>query len=169
MQIHSDLQGAALKQPGMALQTVGYLLGQGLFHFRDGVTRQYLEGGELTILCVKEAADKRCSEGLQRRWAGLDGQLYFPTALENPRLFYDQTAARQVLHQLQHLRRSAGLQSLPSPYYAILLMDGDQLGKHMGEQAKQQPISAALNQFITRQSRVLPPEPTAGPQAAFGF
>ena len=49
VQIHSDVQGAALKQPGMALQSVGYLLGQGLFHFRDGVTRQYLEGGELTI------------------------------------------------------------------------------------------------------------------------
>ena len=49
VQIHSALQGAALKQPGIALQTVGYLLGQGLFHFRDGVTRQYLEGGELTI------------------------------------------------------------------------------------------------------------------------
>jgi CRISPR-associated protein Cmr1 len=49
VQIHSDLQGATLKQPGMALQTVSYLLGQGLFHFRDGVTRQYLEGGELTI------------------------------------------------------------------------------------------------------------------------
>lgn len=49
VQIHSDLQGAALKQPGMALQAVGYLLGQGLFHFRDGVTRPYLEGGNLTI------------------------------------------------------------------------------------------------------------------------
>lgn len=49
VQIHSDLQGAALKQPGMALKTVSYLLGQGLFHFSDGVTRQYLEGGELTI------------------------------------------------------------------------------------------------------------------------
>ena len=49
VQIHSDLQGAALKQPGMALQSVSYLLGQGLFHFRDGVMRQYLEGGELTI------------------------------------------------------------------------------------------------------------------------
>ena len=105
---------------------------------------------EIDIRCVKEAADKRRSEGLQRRWAGLDGQLYFPSALENPRLFTDQTAARQVLQQLQQLRRSAGLQSLPSPYYAILLMDGDQLGKHMGEQAKQQPISAALNQFTQK-------------------
>lgn len=49
VQIHSDLQGSALKQPGMALQTVGYLLGQGLFHFKEGVTRPYLEGGNLTI------------------------------------------------------------------------------------------------------------------------
>ena len=49
VQIHSVLQGAVLRQPGMALQAVGYLLGQGLFHFRDGVTREYLEGGNLTI------------------------------------------------------------------------------------------------------------------------
>ena len=49
VQIHSELQGATLKQPGMALQAVGYLLGQGLFHFRDGVMRPYLEGGNLTI------------------------------------------------------------------------------------------------------------------------
>lgn len=49
VQIQTTLQGATLKQPGMALQSVGYLLGQGLFHFRDGVTRQYLEGGELAV------------------------------------------------------------------------------------------------------------------------
>lgn len=110
---------------------------------------------EIDIRCVKEAVEKRRSEGLQRRWAGLDGQLYFPTALENPRLFPDQSTARQVLQQLQQLRRSAGLQSLPSPYYAVLLMDGDQLGKHMDEQAKQQPISAALNQFTQRAGAIV--------------
>lgn len=49
VQIHSDLQGAALKQPGMTLKGVSYLLGQGLFHYEKGVTRQYLEGGNLTI------------------------------------------------------------------------------------------------------------------------
>lgn len=105
---------------------------------------------EIDIRCVKEAADKRHGEGLRRRWAGLDGQLYFPTALENPRLFPDQNAARQVLRQLQKLRESAGMQQLPSPYYAVLLMDGDQLGKHMGDKDKQQPISTALNQFTRR-------------------
>ena len=49
VQIHSDLQGAALRQPGMALKDVSYLLGQGLFHYEKGVTRPYLEGGNLTI------------------------------------------------------------------------------------------------------------------------
>lgn len=102
---------------------------------------------EIDIRCVSEAAEKRKSEGLQRRWAGLDGQLYFPTALENPRLFPDQKAARQVLRQLGKLRDAAGVPDLPSPYYAILLMDGDQLGKHMGDKDKQTPISTALNQF----------------------
>lgn len=102
---------------------------------------------EIDICCVREAAEKRKSEGLLRRWAGLDGQLYFPSALENPRLFPDQEAARQVLRQLGKLRDAAGGLDLPSPYYAILLMDGDQLGKHMGDKDKQIPISAALNQF----------------------
>lgn len=102
---------------------------------------------EIDIRCVKEAAEKRQQEGLQRRWAGLDGQLYFPTALENPRLFADQKAARQVLRQLHHLRDASGVKDLPSPYYAILLMDGDQLGKHMGDKDKQTPISEALNEF----------------------
>lgn len=105
---------------------------------------------EIDIRCVKEAAEKRSSDGLQRRWAGLDGQLYFPTALENPRLFPDQQAARKVLDQLKNLRHKASLATLPSPYYAILMMDGDQLGKHMGEEAKQKPISAALNAFTLK-------------------
>ena len=49
VQIQTDLQGATLKQPGMALQSVGYLLGQGLFRPGQGVQRQYLEGGELSV------------------------------------------------------------------------------------------------------------------------
>ena len=58
VQIQSDLQGAALKLPVTAptpkksdkpLEEVSYLLGQGLFHYEKGVTRPYLEGGNLTI------------------------------------------------------------------------------------------------------------------------
>ena len=107
---------------------------------------------EIDIRCVSEAACNRQSEGLQRRWAGLDGQLYFPSALQNERLFpkpknSKENPALEVLKHLGRLRDAAGVQDLPSPYYAILLMDGDQLGKHMGDKDKQTPISTALNQF----------------------
>lgn len=103
---------------------------------------------DIDIRCVKEAAASRQqADGFRRRWAGLDGQVYFPAALENPRIFADQAAAKKVLHQLRQLRDAAGVADLPSPYYAILLMDGDQLGKHMGDKDKQTPISEALNAF----------------------
>ena len=49
VQIQSDLQKVTLKQPGMGLKDIGYLLGQGLYSFSSGVTRQYLDGGDLTI------------------------------------------------------------------------------------------------------------------------
>ncbi|PAT36460.1 type III-B CRISPR-associated protein Cas10/Cmr2 [Vandammella animalimorsus] len=102
---------------------------------------------EIDIRCVAEAARQR--QGFKRHWAGLDGQVYFPTALENPRIFGSdqQPQARAVLRQLHALRQAAGQKDLPSPYYAILLMDGDQLGKHMGDEDKQTPISQALNDF----------------------
>ena len=38
----------------------------------------------------------------------------------------------------------------PSPYYAILLMDGDSLGKQMGFTERQPIISQALNEFTQR-------------------
>ena len=105
-------------------------------------------GFDIDIRCVQEAArNRQQTSGFRRRWAGLDGQVYFPTALENPRIFADQAAAKNVLHQLRQLRNAAGIADLPSPYYAILLMDGDQLGKHMGDKDKQGPISKALNAF----------------------
>ena len=52
VQIHSELHGATVKQKDTALNAVSYLLGQGLFHFRDGILRPYLEGGKLTIRLV---------------------------------------------------------------------------------------------------------------------
>lgn len=103
----------------------------------------------IDIRCVSEAVTERRADRLQRLWAGLDGQVYFPSALENPRIFGAdmQPQARKVLQQLHKLRNAAGQKDLPSPYYAILLMDGDQLGKHMGDEDKQNPISQALNAF----------------------
>ncbi len=47
--LRSTLQGAKVKQPGQGLAQIGYLLGQGLHHFNDGILRQYLEGGSLEL------------------------------------------------------------------------------------------------------------------------
>ena len=49
VQIHSEMRGATTRQAGSTLNAVGYLLGQGLFHFRDGILRPYLDGGTLII------------------------------------------------------------------------------------------------------------------------
>jgi len=103
---------------------------------------------EIDICCVSDAVRQR--EGFLRRWAGLDGQVYFPTALQNINIFADQKKADLVLKALQDLRKAAGLKDLPSPFYAIVLMDGDQLGVQMGDLAKQQPISRALNAFTEK-------------------
>jgi CRISPR-associated protein Cmr2 len=111
-------------------------------HVRD-------EAFEIDIRCVSDAARRRHREEprFRRLWAGLDGQVYFPAALQNTNLFSDQTQAGKVLKTLNRLRDSADMDGLPSPFYAVLLMDGDQLGSHMSDASKQTPISLALNAF----------------------
>lgn len=101
----------------------------------------------IDIKCITQAAKQRVSDGFQRKWAGLDGQVYFPTALDNPNLFEDQVQAGKAKRALADLVKASGLTDSPSPYYAVLLMDGDQLGKHMGFADRQQTISQALNEF----------------------
>ena len=53
-----------------------------------------------------------------------------------------------MLAKLAELRSSVEPKLCPpAPYYALLLMDGDSLGKHMNDPAKRELISAALNTF----------------------
>ena len=106
-------------------------------------------GFEIDIACVVQAAENARPYGFDRRWARLDGQVYFESALENHNRIFGAdkgTAARATSQALRRLVQAAGV-GKPSPYYAVLLMDGDQLGKHMADTAKQTPISSALNQF----------------------
>ncbi len=122
-----------------------------------GVGHGAQSGFDIDIECVKQAAEEAHRKGhFNRIWAGLDGQVYFDTALENHnRLFGPGKAGAAAATQraLQTLIREANV-GKPSPYYAILLMDGDQLGKHMVDPDKQTPISQALNRF-TQQAGTL--------------
>lgn len=105
------------------------------------------------VHCVKEA---RKSYGHRLRkledgkyFASLDGAVFFEHALENEDLFPSRDKVPAVRDALKALSRSSKAANLdpPSPFYAVLLMDGDSLGKHMSDEDKQPVISKALQQF----------------------
>lgn len=57
-----------------------------------------------------------------------NGSVFHPAALENPNIFPDIYTAKQTLHALQDLNKAAEL-TAAKPFYAVLLMDGDSIGK----------------------------------------
>ncbi|MGI9212604.1 MAG: type III-B CRISPR-associated protein Cas10/Cmr2 [Methylococcaceae bacterium] len=82
-----------------------------------------------------------------QRWTAVDGPVFFEAELRNKKL-YDPQKAEQVLKALSELRRSTKPPlGVPSPYYALLLMDGDSLGKQMSQPTRRELISHALNDF----------------------
>jgi len=91
-----------------------------------------------------------------RRFAALDGNFFFSSSLENRRLFTNWTPrlAADVGRQFALLRRQTET-SEPSPFYAILLMDGDRLGQHLRYPKNRQPIAKALQQFTREAARIV--------------
>jgi len=93
------------------------------------------------ITCVRKV-------GGHRKWEALDGHVFFEADLRDKKLFRDRPRAERVLNALDRLRDAAEpKRGPPSPYYALLLMDGDSLGRHMSDPAKRELISAALKTF----------------------
>jgi CRISPR-associated protein Cmr2 len=92
------------------------------------------------IRCVKEVH-------APRKWTALDGTVFFDAMLENAKLWGERAnEANRLLGSLKDLREAAKLGPV-SPFYAVLLMDGDQLGAQMGEADKQQAITQGLASF----------------------
>lgn len=83
-----------------------------------------------------------------KEWQGLDGNVFFQSALENINVYEDQQQAKAVLDELKELQRLLPDTLKPaSPFYAVLVMDGDSLGKQMSDIAKQTTISQGLKDF----------------------
>ena len=77
----------------------------------------------------------------------LDGIAWHPLVYDNAKAYgLSASKARDAKHALKSLYNSASVQA-PSPFYAVLMMDGDSLGKQMSAESKQQGISEALSQF----------------------
>jgi CRISPR-associated protein Cmr2 len=78
----------------------------------------------------------------------LDGRVFFESELLNEEE-ENQEAAKEMLAALKNI------ETKPSPFYAILLMDGDSLGKHMSDTEKQRVISDALKDFTDEVNNIV--------------
>jgi CRISPR-associated protein Cmr2 len=82
------------------------------------------------------------------RLTALDGRVFFESELLNEKP-ENQAAAKEMLAALKNIDKK------PSPFYAILLMDGDSLGKHMSSTEKQPKISKALKKFTDEVNKIV--------------
>jgi CRISPR-associated protein Cmr2 len=110
------------------------------------LTGGYGEMGS-NIACVTEA-------DAPKRWKALDGNVFFENILDNARIHEDQAQAREVKGLLRRVRDGAGLGPV-SPFYALLLMDGDSLGANMSDPAKQDAITQSLAAFTDKAPEIV--------------
>lgn len=108
------------------------------------LTGEHGERGS-NIKCIAEAAGENA---VFKDFAALDGSVFFEAVLSNPNAWDSENLidADLVLHELKKLRKAADIEPV-SPFYAVLLMDGDQLGKQMSNPEKQLGITAGLSEF----------------------
>ena len=97
---------------------------------------------DTNIHCLKPFAKE------YKHLKSLDGNVFFETSLENTNIFPAKLEKKvdAVKKALQAIKNNAGL-SDPTPFYAILLMDGDSLGSHMSDTKLHYSITQGLADF----------------------
>lgn len=131
-----------------------------MWDFHDAAVKLTRDSSEIATLGYPEwQSNIRCirdanKEG-SKKWQALDGRVFFDSMLENPRLWEKgpngtkAEDAQALLKQLKALRKKAELEPV-SPFYAILMMDGDDLGKQMSDVDKQKYITQGLSEFTKK-------------------
>jgi CRISPR-associated protein Cmr2 len=98
------------------------------------------------IRCITHAYQQAEKMGkTPNRLKALDGRIFFEDSLEN-----DQEKNPAAVERMLKALKALDINTQPAPFYAILLMDGDSLGKHMSDTQKQPKISDALEKFTRR-------------------
>ncbi len=96
------------------------------------------------IACLKHACEKF---NVNKKLIALDGSAFFISELENQS---DKNLSAPMITALKNLETKP-----PSPFYAILMMDGDSLGSKMSIPENQKPISDALKDFTGSVSQIV--------------
>lgn len=104
------------------------------------------------IPCLQTAAGRWANDNDKRRLLSLDASVFFDHVQDNPQANgLDAQAVADLQAAMQRFRKAhPQIDPRPTPFYAILLMDGDSLGKHMSQQVNQGPISNALKRFTAQ-------------------
>lgn len=76
----------------------------------------------------------------------LDGNLFFTHTRANEKLFKDRTKIVEFEKALESLKLP---EKAPTPFYAVLMMDGDSLGAQMSVPNNQKQIADSLNAFTS--------------------
>jgi CRISPR-associated protein Cmr2 len=81
-----------------------------------------------------------------KQFATLNGEVFFEHALYNKRLWEEgkREDAKNLAGQLGSLQQAANIKPA-TPFYAVLLMDGDELGKNLKQHSKE--IALGLGEF----------------------
>lgn len=95
------------------------------------------------IRCIADAYASR--NDISWHLAALDGSAFLPQALDDERRFPDRAKAQAMKNALSSL----DTEERPSPFYAVVLMDGDELGKNLAryDMTKKAKLAEALNVF----------------------
>ncbi|MCG9059806.1 type III-B CRISPR-associated protein Cas10/Cmr2 [Laribacter hongkongensis] len=109
------------------------------------------------IHCLREACHAEMAADDRRQLLAFDGNLFFEHVQDNARQYGYKPDRISILQRLLRNVRQvhAEFDEPLSPFYAVLLMDGDSLGVHMSDPDKQKPISKALNTFTARVPQVV--------------
>lgn len=165
-----DLNGASLPLKGWKLETgmpsVAYMaavhwLDQVVKHDNQTAVAQLLEVGQtlagrdewdVRIKCLDDAVKQGGWSAEKRALIALDGNLFFEHTRANKKFYPDRDAIREFETKLKTLELT---DKAPTPFYAVLMMDGDSLGTQMSSLDNQEKIATSLNTFTEKVARVV--------------
>ena len=134
--------------------------------FHDAAKKLTQSYGEYDtrLECIDTVLNKLKDKKLLWDTKSLDGNVFFEAALDNKNIYEDQRQAQVVkkalkklltkTNEVRALRQEKALDPV-SPFYAILMMDGDSLGKQMSDTDKQAAISKGLEKFTQGVNKIV--------------
>lgn len=94
-----------------------------------------------------------CLGKTDEKFKSLDGNVFYLNNLENP-LMFDEEKIKPTAKLLAELNKAEDIKPA-SPFYAILMMDGDSLGKSMSDPKLQTIITKKLGYFTQNVSSIV--------------